>query len=220
MSYYPQGNPAQNKGSRKAFIIILIIALLLVAMCFVLFGIPGTSFHGLARPTDTTPTPTPTTTTTTTTTPTQTPTTEASPINTETTLDGTYTVDVTGAPIQVPVADDPTDNPNTYAFYNVESATVTIKGPEVTLTLSRLCLTYLENYVCVDQVPLTWTGTLTGNTAVVQDTNHPISWTTVTVANNTATLTRPNLPEPCLLPDGTTAGSGDAIGDVHFSCTQ
>jgi len=180
------------------------VLVVLIVLYIVLRGVPGTWFH------DTTgPTPSPTITSATQTPPpTQT---------TASSLDGTYAVDLTGNVPQLPIADDPEDNPNTYAFYNVEEGHVTVQGTAVTLTLTRLCLTYFENYVCVDQVPLNWTGTLTDNTAVAQDSVHPISWAKVTIADGQATLIRPNYP-PCLLPDGSIAGDGDVIGDLHFSC--
>ena len=196
MTNYPPARPRSHTG---VVVVVIIVVVVLVGLGFLLFGVPGSAFSGLAR--NASPTPTVT----------------ATPSPAPTSLDGTYIVDAANTSAQLPVADDPTDNPDTYAFYDVDAATVTVQGTVVTLTLEQLCLTYFEDTVCVDQVPLTWTGTLQGNTAVVQDAAHPISWATVTIADAQATLSRPNDPL-CLLPDGSTSGAGDIIGDIHFYC--
>ena len=211
MTYYPEPNPApKHTALRGVAIALAAVLVVLIALYLVLFGVPGTGFHGITRPmpspsvTEDTQTPPPSTT--------EPPAEPSAP-----SLDGTYAVDLTGKVPQLPIVDDPEDSQNTYAFYNVEEAHVTVQGDTVTLTLTRLCLTYFENYVCVDQVPLNWTGTLTDNTAVVQDSDHPVSWVRVTIADGQATLSRPNYP-PCLLPDGSTVGTGDVVGDLHFTC--
>jgi len=183
-----------EKSSYKGLIItVAALVVVVVALYWALFGVPGSSFRGLANPGASSNQTTPT-------------------IN----LDGTYEVDVT-TQVQIPIADDPTANPDTYGLYAIQGASVTVQGQVVTLTLTKLCFTFEDIDICVPRVPITWTGTLSGNTAVLQDPDHPVSWVTVTLADGQATLSRTNDP-PCLLPDNSTAGAGNPVGSLHFYC--
>ena len=125
----------------------------------------------------------------------------------------TYTL-TSGPPLVFPDEDGET---TAYGLWGLSEGTLTVDGVDVTLTVTKACITWPVN-ACRDGELVTWTGTLKGDQAVVQVAGHPIAWEIVTFGT-TPTIDRPEPADNhCHLADGTKAGLITFVGDIHFTC--
>lgn len=209
--YYPQPNqpmyPQQyaqppKRGASMGLVIVLGAVAGLLAIAVAIFAV--LAFRGSS-----TPTPPATITVTSTVT-------ADLPTPAQTGLDGTYTVNL-DMQTTVQIMEDPVGDPGVMANFTVLAASVTVAGPIVTLTMTQLCYDYETNEVCLDQVPVVWTGQLAGNSAKVSDADWAVLWVTVTIDGSQATLSRPDGSE-CTTATGEAVGELAMVGDVHYQC--